>query len=150
MKGWLLDTNVVSELARATAEPRVVAWADAQPEAHMFISILTLAEYDKGIAQLPATTAGRGRLEASVAALEIRFRGRVLSVGDRVVRRWGRMSGLVKRATGRSPPVIDTLLAATAVENDLYLVTRNVKDVAESGAAIFNPWADDPSRFALS
>ncbi len=66
-----------------------------------------------------------------------------------VVRRWGRISGWVKLTTGRSSPVIDTLLAATAIENDLRLVTRNVRDVAETGASVFNPWEDDPARFEI-
>ena len=61
------------------------------------------------------------------------------------MRRWGVISGTVRRETGHPPPVIDTLLAATALEHDLYLVTRNVRDVGQSGAALFNPWEDDLS-----
>ena len=146
MRGWLLDTNVLSELARAKGDDRVVAWAAAQAEERMFISVLSLAEYDKGIANLPDDAPGLGRLEAAVAALEVRFRGRVLSVTDPVVRRWGRLSGRLKQRTGQSPPVIDALLAASAIEHDLYLATRNVKDVSGTGAAVFNPWTDDPDR----
>jgi predicted nucleic acid-binding protein len=52
--------------------------------------------------------------------------------------------------TGRSPPVIDTLSAATALEHDLYLVARNVSDVRASGAQIFDPWNDEPAKFPLS
>ena len=70
-------------------------------------------------------------------------------MSDAVVRRWGRLSGDIKRASGKAPEVIDTLLAATAIEHDLCLVTRNVKDVRHSGAAIFNPWIDDPRLFAI-
>jgi toxin FitB len=66
------------------------------------------------------------------------------------VRRWGTISGTVKRTMGHSPPVIDTLFAATALEHNLYLVTRNIKDVRASGAMVFDPWNDDPSKFPLS
>lgn len=62
----------------------------------------------------------------------------------------GRNIGDVKLRTGQWPSVIDTMLAATAIENQLYLVTRNVKDVRHSRAAIFNPWEDDPAKLALS
>ncbi len=150
MIGWLLDTNVTSEMARAGGDANVAAWAQAQDEDRLFISILTLGEYDKGVNNLPPEAPARSRIEGSVAALEARFAGRVLSLDDRIVRRWGRISGTVQRATGTVPPVIDTLLAATAIEHDLYLATRNVKDVRETGAAIFDPWHDDPAAFPLA
>jgi predicted nucleic acid-binding protein len=148
--GWLLDTNVVSELARRTCDAGVAAWALSQPEEAMFVSVLTLAEYDKGVHNLEPGSAGRARLTRAVDALAERFAGRILSLEDRVVRRWGRISGDVKRTTGMAPPVIDTMLAATAIEHDLYLVTRNVKDVRDSGAAVFDPWNDEADRFELS
>jgi predicted nucleic acid-binding protein len=144
VRGWLLDTNVVSELARPAGADRVVAWADAQPEQTIAISVLTLAEFEKGIAALPPDAPARPRLEAAVAALQSRFHGRILSVDDAIVRRWGRISGTVKRLRGQAPPVIDTLLAATAIEHDLCLVTRNVRDVRDSGAVVFDPWTEDP------
>ncbi len=78
-----------------------------------------------------------------------RFSGRILPISDSVVLRWGAISGQAKRVTGHSPSVIDTLLAATAIEHDLYLATRNTADVTNSGAAIFDPWKDDPGRFPL-
>lgn len=79
-----------------------------------------------------------------------RFAGRVLPLDDDAVRRWGEISGTVKRATGHAPPVIDTMLAATALCAGLYLVTRNVRDVRNSGAVVFDPWTDDADRFPLS
>ena len=78
--------------------------------------------------------------------MEARFAGRILPLTDPIVRRWGTISGATKRLTRQSPPVIDTLLAATAIEHDLYLVTRNIRDVQHSGAALFNPRDDQPDR----
>jgi predicted nucleic acid-binding protein len=148
--GWLLDTNVISELARAGCDPKVAAWAQAQEEQRFFISILSLAEYDKGVNKLPATAPGRARLEAAVVALEGRFAGRIVSLDDAIVRRWGQISGSIQQAAGHAPPVVDTLLAATAIEHRFYLATRNVRDVRGSGAAVFDPWNDDPTRFPLT
>lgn len=149
MIGWLLDTNVISAVSGPKPEPQVAKWIASQPEHSLFLSILTLAEYRKGITNLPSSSKLRPRLEQAVTALETRFYGRILSVSDPIALRWGSISGEVKRRTGHSPSVIDTLLAATALEHNLYLSTRNVADVSRSGAAIFNPWKDNPANFPL-
>lgn len=149
MIGWLLDTNVVAELANPHGTARVHAWAAAQDERRLYLSILTLGEYEKGLHNLPEDSAIRPRIEAALVALETRFTDRLLPVSNAVVRRWGAVSGAVKRATGQTPPVIDTMLAATALEHDMYLATRNVRDVQHSGAAVFNPWTDDPALSLL-
>ena len=149
MNGWLLDTNVISEMSSAKPDPRTARWFDSQPEQALFLSILTIAEYQKGIEHLPLGDKRRPRLQRSVAALEARFRGRVLSVSDPIALRWGAISGAVKRLTGHSPSVVDTLLAATAIEHGLYLATRNVLHVEKSGALVFNPWKDNPALFPL-
>lgn len=149
MIGWLLDTNVVTSLIAANGAPSVKAWAAGQDEHRMFLSILTLGEIDKGIHNLPEDDPARTRYILSLAMLEDRFQSRVLSVSDPVVRRWGRISGATKRTAGSSPSVIDTLLAATAVEHDLHLATRNVRDVIGTGASVFNPWTDAVSDFPL-
>jgi predicted nucleic acid-binding protein len=148
--GWLLDTNVISTIINPQGAPTVKAWAAKQNESRFFLSILTLGEYDKGIHNVPDEHPNRRRFIAARDRLAARFAGRILSVGAAVVRRWGVISGTTKRATGHSPPVIDTLLAATALEHDLYLVTRNVRDARTSGASIFDPWTDDPADFPLS
>lgn len=150
MKGWLLDTNVVAALINPKGAPSVKSWAARQDEDTFHISVLTLAEYDMGIHNLPADHTERPRYIAARDALAERFGPRVLSLGDDVVRRWGRISGEVKRASGHAPPVIDTLLAACAIEHDLYLVTRNVRDAKPSGASVFDPWNDDAMHFPLS
>jgi hypothetical protein len=120
-----------------------------QDESALYLSVLTLAEYDKGIHHLPDADSRRPALRAAVAGLEARFQGRILSLSDTIVRRWGVISGETKRATKHAPSVIDTMLAATAIENGLYFVTRNTRDVIRSGATLFNPWQDDPSLFPI-
>ncbi len=150
MKGWLLDTNVIAEISGAKPDRKVEKWISSQPEHMLFLSILTIAEYQKGIEHLSLGDKLRPRLQQAVVALETRFSGRILSVSDQIALRWGSISGEVKRLTGHPPSVIDTMLAATAIEYSLYLATRNVADVAKSGAEVFNPWKDDPARFPIS
>ncbi len=149
MKGWLLDTNVIASLTSPGGAPTVKAWVATQDERTLHLSVITLAEYDKGIHQLPEGDPLRTRHTMNRDAIEARFGPRILPVSNAVMRRWGALAGRIKRETKHPPAVIDTLLAATALESGLYLVTRNTKDVIRTGAAIFNPWADDPSKFTL-
>jgi predicted nucleic acid-binding protein len=149
LKGWLLDTNVIASLTSPGGAPTVKAWVAAQDERTLYLSVITLAEYDKGIHLLLEGDPLRARYEMNRDAIESRFGPRILPVSNAIMRRWGAIAGRIKRDTGHPPAVIDTLLAATALEAGLYLVTRNTKDVVRSGAAIFNPWKDDSSQFAL-
>jgi len=150
VRGWLLDTNVIASLNQPGGAPSVKAWANRQDEARFYLSVLTLAEFDNGIAQLGESHPNRVRYAASRDAIAARFGRRVLSVSDGVVRQWGALAGRMKRETGHPPPVIDTLLAATAIEHRLYLVTRNVADVRGTGAVVFNPWVDDVGKFLVT
>jgi predicted nucleic acid-binding protein len=150
VRGWLLDTNVIAELTRERCDPHVRAWAEAQPEERLFISVLTLGEYRKGIANLPAIDPAAERYSDRLGRLQERFADRVIDITSDIAMTWGVISGTVKRLSGHPPPVIDTLLAATAIRSNLYLATRNVRDVEQSGAAVFNPWSDDPAAFPLA
>ena len=107
MIGWLLDTNVISTIINHNGAPTVKAWAATQNESRFFLCILALAEYDKGVVNLPDDHPNRPRFIAARDGLTARFAGRIVSVGDAVVRRWGVISGSTKRLTGHSPPVID-------------------------------------------
>lgn len=138
MSGFLLDTNIISELVRPRPEPKVTAWVASTPEEVLHLSVLTIGEIRKGIASL-RDTARRVVLEAWLDSdLTVRFAGRILSIDQPIADRWGRLAA----AAGlRTPlPVIDGLLAATALHHNLILVTRNIRDVASTGVPLFNPW----------
>ena len=136
---YLLDTCVISEVVRKKPEPDVVAWLAAQDEDHLFMSVLTLGELHKGIARLD-DPARQSTLEAWVDGdLRRRFTGRIIPVDAEIGARWGRISGTAERS-GRVIPVIDGLLAATALENGLTLVTRDVSHMEPAGVDLFNPW----------
>jgi predicted nucleic acid-binding protein len=139
VSGFLLDTNVLSELVKTKPEPRVTGWIDAIDESLLYLSVLTLGEIRKGIASLPHP-ARRVSLEAWLDGdLVIRFSGRILPIDRAVADRWGRIAG--SAAAQKSPLlVIDGLLAATALQHDLTLVTRDDKHIGTTGVPIFNPW----------
>jgi toxin FitB len=139
VSGFLLDTNVISELVRARPEPRVTAWIEATNESLLYLSVLTLGEIRKGIASLRSSPR-RVVLEAWLASdLALRFANRILPVDESVADRWGRLAA--ESAVEGSPlSVIDGLLAATALHHNLTLVSRNVKDFATAGVPLFNPW----------
>lgn len=136
---WLLDTCVLSELVRPHPEPSVVAWVRGRNEQELFLSVLTIGELEKGVARL-ADTARRVALEQWVRRdLVERFRGRMLSVDAPVAARWGALTG-ASEARGTPLPVVDALLAATSLEHDCVVVTRNTNDLERCGARCFNPW----------
>ncbi|HWE85107.1 MAG TPA: PIN domain-containing protein [Terracidiphilus sp.] len=149
MRGWLVDTDVIADLCSAKPDAKVRKWIGAQPESRLWLSIVTLAEYRKTIARMEFGHARRPALERAVDALERRFAGRVLSLTDAVVLRWGAMSGAASQMKGYSPGMLITLQAATAMENNLYLATGEVESVNHTGVHGFNPWKDDPRLFAV-
>jgi len=136
VSGFLLDTNIVSELIKPRPEPAVIQWMDHTHEELLYLSVLTIGEIRKGIIS-HADAVRRARLEAWLSSdLIIRFAGRILPIDTDVAQRWGRIRALAARPL----PVIDSLLAATAQQRNLTLVTRNEEDVRGTGVSVFNPW----------
>lgn len=139
MSGFLVDTNCISELVRVKPEPRVMEWFDAADEGLLYLSVLTLGEIRKGLAQL-SQSKRRTRLETWLdVELRARFAGRLLPVDEEVANRWGLLTARAKQE-GKLLATIDGLLAATALHYDLTLVTRNVSDFAETQVPVLNPW----------
>jgi len=139
MSGFLLDTNCVSELIRPQPDRYVVEWMDATNEASLYLSVLTLGEIRKALAALPQGTR-RTRLETWLEIdLKTRFHGRILPVDGDVADRWGLLAAEAKRK-GKPLPVIDGLLAATALHHILTIVSRNASDFAGARVAVLNPW----------
>ncbi len=133
---YLIDTNVISELARARPEARVVEWFESTPGSALFLSVLTLGELRKGVERLPdASRRERLRLWLEVD-LPAWFGDQLLPVDAAVADRWGRL--LAEAA--RPLPAVDSLLAATALHHDLRLVTRNERDFVYPGLDVVNPW----------
>jgi toxin FitB len=137
MSGYLLDTNCVSELVRPTPEPRVLEWVDSTDEAILYLSVLTLGEIRKGLASLPQGKR-RTRLETWLEVdLQARFAGRIVPIDSAIADRWGSIAAEARRK-GKALPVIDGLLAATALHHNLTVVSRNASDFPS--AQVLNPW----------
>ncbi len=139
MSGFLLDTNIISELVKPKPEPKVTGWIEATEESLLYLSVLTLGEIRRGIASLHQASR-RVALEAWLETdLRLRFSARILAIDEAVADRWGRITAEAS-AKKVAVPVIDGLLAATALHYNLTLVTRNDRDVAAAGVPVFNPW----------
>jgi len=133
---YLLDTNILSELVRQKPEKSVIEWVQAIPTEHLYISVLTLGELRHGAEKLSE----RKRKETLSLWLEndLRtwFQNRVLAISSDVADKWGHLLAKMKRPL----PVVDSLLAATALHHDLKVVTRNEKDFSYPGLEIINPF----------
>jgi toxin FitB len=139
VSGFLLDTNVISELVKPRPEAKVTAWIEGTDESLLYLSVLTLGEIRRGIAALPQSRR-RATLEAWLDKdLRARFEDRILTVDQEVADRWGLLTATA-RSNGIVFPVIDGLLAATALEHNLTLVTRDTGEIPSTGVSVFNPW----------
>lgn len=133
--GYLLDTNVISETRRNRADTGVLAFLSAADANRLFLSVLTLGELRKGVeAKRRTDPAAADRLGAWADGIETAFADRVLPVDAPTARCWGELSA------NSSIPVVDALIAATAVRHGFILVTRNTRDVASTGVPLLNPW----------
>jgi predicted nucleic acid-binding protein len=132
---YLLDTNVVSETRKRRPDPNVMRWLEASGADAHFVSALTLGEITKGIVQhRRRDREGADRLARWLTGLREIFSERVLAIGDAEATCWGELAGRL------TLPVIDGLIAATALVHGLTLVTRNAKDFARTGTRLLNPW----------
>jgi predicted nucleic acid-binding protein len=136
---FLLDTNVVSELRKVRvgkADQRVARWSDSVEAAALFISTVTLFELELGILRMERKDPRQGSLMRAWMDDHVRpaFRHRILPVDEAVALQAARLHVPDPR------PERDTLIAATALVHGMTVVTRNVEDFADTGAALFNPW----------
>jgi len=131
---FLLDTNVVSELRRAKPHGAVVAWLQGAPPEALFLSVVTLAEIQRGIELArESDLAKANQIEQWLDAVAETWS--VLPVTGAISRRWARLQHRKPREA-----IEDLLIAATALEHDLVLVTRNVKDYTGLGVRWVNPF----------
>jgi hypothetical protein len=132
---FLLDTNVLAELRKPRASPRVLAWFDGVEESDLFLSVLVVGEIQQGVSRLRRRDPRQAvAYDSWLSRLRRDFADRILPVSQEVALEWGRLSA------GDPLPVVDGLLAATAVVHGLTVATRNASDFVRSGVAVLNPF----------
>ena len=135
---FLLDTDVISLLRRPDRHPAPARWLKAQRSADLFISVVTLAEMERGLAQQRRRDpAFANDLAAWIEQTAASFADRIIGVDPAAARIWGRMSGDIGHFN------VDLLIAATALVHGLTLVTRNVRHLEPTGIRVVNPFGDD-------
>lgn len=140
MKGWLLDTNVISELRKTDCHPAVKTWADKQPPQSFYLSRITFAEIRFGIDQVSDPVFKNELSHWLENTLRPWFVDRILEVEEDVILTWRNMveRGRKQRHTFSQP---DLFFAATASFHDLCVVTRNTDDFEKAGVPVYNPWS---------
>ena len=140
--GYLIDTNVWSELQkRSRIDPGVQRWFAEVAMDEVYLSVLVVGEVRCGIERLRRRDPQQAsRLETRLEQLTSAMSGRILPLSLPIAERWGRIN------VPNPLPVVDGLLAATALVHDLTLVTRNVRDVERSGVKLLNPFSEAVSE----
>lgn len=135
----MLDTCAISELAKRQPDKNVVNWINRADEELLYLSVLTVGEIQKGISKLGDLRKRTKIQEWIDSELRTRFSRRVLPITEEVALTWGTIEGAAE-AEGRPIPIIDGLIGATAIAHNLTVITRNVADIASTGARVFDPW----------
>jgi predicted nucleic acid-binding protein len=133
---FLLDTNVISELRRARPNRRVVDWFDSVPASRVFLSVMVIGELRQGVERLSRRDPARAEAIGQwLGQLLTTYGDRIAPVTTEVAETWGRLNG------PGQVPVVDGLLAATALVRDWTLVTRNISDMRSTGARLLDPFS---------
>jgi len=139
---FLLDTCALSELRKRNANSGLVQWAQGIDEARLYLSVIALAEIQKGITKLEESSKKAELQNWLDQDLTNRFSGRILPVDLETALTWGILLGKGENK-GSPVPVVDCLIAATAVKHNLTVVTRNANDFERFPVQVIDPWTDD-------
>lgn len=139
---YLLDTCVISEMIRPNPDRHVQKWILNQEEENLYLSVLTLGEIQKGICKMEEVSRKKARLTRWLNdELAARFQDRILAFSLDVAFAWGGMMGEAERQ-GRKLPVLDAMIAATALHHEMTVVTRNAEDMIRCHVEVINPWRE--------
>jgi hypothetical protein len=136
----VLDTNVVSELMRDVPHAGVLAWLDDRPTRQLFVTAVTEAEIRTGVAYLPEGRRRRHLAEAADRAFRGLFAGRILPFDSEAAHTYAEIAA-ARRAAGRPLSQADGQIAAIAGSRGMAVATRNVRDFADMGIDLIDPWA---------
>jgi predicted nucleic acid-binding protein len=136
---YLLDTNVISEATKKYPDARLQDWLVAQPNESLFLSVITIGEIRHGLLLLDDGKKRRALLRWLGGKIKSLFAGRILPVDIAVMERWAQLQAASGKTGGRLP-VMDSLIAATALTHNLTLATRNIADFKAAHVALLDPW----------
>jgi len=140
---FLIDTVTLSELRRRQRDPMVVKWFGRQRTADLFLSVVSIGEIERGIArQRTSDPAFAGALALWLDRVLTLYGERILPFDLRAARRWGALSAAIGNDSA------DLMIAATALEHGLTVVTRNASDFEPAGVAVLDPFSRRPGRKA--
>lgn len=140
---FLIDTCCISELVKKKPNSNVVKWFTDQDELSMFLSVITFGELRKGIEKLPDSKKKKKLNRWVNEDFKNRFKNRILDISLEEANKWGEILAEAENS-GNPLPAIDSFIAATALVNDLLVVTRNTKNMEGSGVELINPWLYEP------
>ncbi len=140
MTGWLVDTNVLSELRRPNPSKRVAHFWSTQPLEKLHVSVVTFAEIRFGIEQLPDSGRRSDLIEWLDNRLRPKFEGRILGLSEDILLKW-RLLIESGRRRGQTYSHPDILIAATAAHHGLTVVTRNIDEFSAAGLPVYDPWS---------
>ena len=136
---YLLDTCVLSEFTRRQPDQHVIDWLNAIEEEKLFISVITVGEIQRGIERLPNSRRKTELLVWLNTGLLNRFADRIIAIDAPTMFMWGSLVARLE-AAGHPMGVMDSLILASALQNNLIVVTRNVTDFLPGGVQVINPW----------
>ena len=136
---YLLDTCVLSEFTRRRADEKVVRWMESVDEEKLFISVITIGEIQHGIERLPESHRKTELLVWMNNSLVKRFKQRIIPLDMLAMFLWGSLAANIE-GTGQPMELMDSFIIATALQNNLIIATRNVKDFLPCGVQVINPW----------
>jgi toxin FitB len=136
---YILDTNIISELVAARPNPKVVNWIQSVDSPQVFLSVITVGELKKGIEKLPDSNRKVALDHWLHEDLLVRFDRQLLEIDRQTMLIWGSLIAQLE-TLGRPISAIDSLLAATALQWQYTLVTRNTAHFAATGIGLLNPW----------
>ena len=136
---YILDTNVISELVARKPNIKVIAWLEKVDPDNIYLSVITLGEIKKGIEKLSASKRKNTLDSWFKEELLTRFHNRILLLDLPIFLTWGELTARLEKS-GTPLPAIDSLLAATALQTEFTLVTRNTGDFHLAGISLYDPW----------
>ena len=138
---YLIDTCIISELIRKQPDPNILDWFDRQDATDLYLSVVTIGEISKGIARLPESRCKVALTKWLTQDLMVRFAENICDLDTGTMLLWDELLGRLEMQ-GRVLPLMDSLIAAIALQGDFRLVTRNVKDFEGTGVAVVNPFSE--------